>query len=240
MQLYKKPNSNKMNLRKSNTIKIEIEEKPERPKYIFKTNKDRQKFIFMVEALIRKSGEYKAYIKFLKSTMDWNRCLILKNAINGNGKRYSIEIHHEPFTLFDLVETVLNKFDIEGKQYNPFAIAEEVMELHYDGKVGLINLTKTQHELLHNGKIFIPMQFIYHDYGTFFSDYESYMTDNLKEKIKLKAEMSVKCEEIQSNVLNAEFTYIEIDGFEFPNIPEEWGKLIQNNLDNSLEMGKTN
>lgn len=234
MQLYKKPIPDKMRKRKINTINIEIEEKPERPKYVFKNNRDRKKFVLMVESLIRKSGEYKTYIRFLKNTMDWNRCAILKNAIAGNGKRYSIEIHHEPFTLFDIVETILNKFDIEGKEYNPFAIAEEAMGLHYDGRVGLINLTKTQHELLHNGKIFVPLQFIYHDYSSFFNEYEPFMTDNLKEKIKLKVEMSMKCEEIQSNILEPEFTYINIDGFDFPNIPDTWGEAIQTNLDNSL------
>lgn len=234
MQLYKKPIPDKMRKRKVNTINIEIEEKPERPKYVFKNNKDRKKFILMIESLIRKSGEYKTYIRFLKNTMDWNRCAILKNAITGNGKRYSIEIHHEPFTLFDLVETVLNKFDVEGKEYNPFAIAEEVMGLHYDGRVGLINLTKTQHELLHNGRIFVPLQFIYHDYGSFFNEYEPFMTDNLKEKIKLKVAMSMKCENIQSNILEPEFTYISVDGFNFPDIPKLWGEAIQTNLDNSL------
>jgi hypothetical protein len=185
----------------------------------------------MIESTVRSSMEYKDYIKFLKTKADWNRCFILKNAINGNGRKYSIEIHHSPFTLYDICETVLNKFDIEGIEYNPFHLAEEVMRLHYDGKIGLINVTKTQHELIHSGKIFIPLQFIYHDYGKFFNEYEPYMSDTLKERIKYIVEMSEKCEEIQSNSLNPIFTYINVDGFEFPNVPEEWGKLMQVNLE---------
>jgi len=222
MQLYRKLSPEDTRLRKRKNINITIEEKPERPIYVFKSARDREKYVLSVEALIRKSGEYKQYIKFLKEKMDWNRCAILKNAKCMNGKRYSIEIHHEPFTLFDIVDTVLNKFDLDGISYNMFSLAEEVMALHYDGKVGLISLTKTQHELLHNGKIFIPLQFIYHDYGAFFKEYEPYMGEDVKEKIKIKAEMSMKCDQIQSNVLDPTFVYINIDGFDFPTVPDDW------------------
>lgn len=226
MQIYRKPSPDKVKTRNVNVVNITLEEKPERPVYIFKSAKDRERFVLKVEAIIRNSGEYKRYIKFLKEKMDWKRCAILKNAICGNGKKYTIHVHHEPFTLFDIVDTVLNKFDLEGIPYNKLSLAEEVMALHYDGKVGLINLTKTQHELVHNGKVFIPLQYIYHDYADFFTNYESYMSDDLKNKIKLKADMSVKCSDIQSNVLDPTFTYINIDGFEFPKIPDEWANGI--------------
>ena len=226
MQIYRKLSPDNTRLRKRKEININIDEKPERPIYVFKSPRDREKYVLSVEALIRKSGEYKQYIKFLKEKMDWNRCAILKNAKCINGKRYSIEIHHEPFTLFDIVDTVLNKFDIDGIPYNMFALAEEVMALHYDGKVGLISLTKTQHELLHNGKIFIPLQYIYHDYGEYFKEYEPYMGEEVKGKLKMKVELSMKCEDVQSNVLDPTFVYVNIDGFNFPSVPDDWSKGI--------------
>ena len=34
----------------------------------------------------------------------------------------------------------------------------------------------------------------------------------------------MKCGDIQSNILNPEFIYVDVDGYTFPQIPEEWGK----------------
>lgn len=216
-----------MKTRTQRTEKITIDEMPKRPVYIFRDEREQTKFCLSLRSWIRSSMEYKDYIQFLKNTMDWRRCAILKNAINANGRRYTIEIHHEPFTLFDIIDTVVRKMIAEDIPIEPLRVAEKVMELHYDGKVGLINLTKTQHELVGNGQIFIPLQFIYHDYYAFYEEYKDVMSDAIKEKIKIKTEMSLRCDQIQSNVLTPEFVAMDVDGFEFPEVPEEWGKLLE-------------
>ena len=36
--------------------------------------------------------------------------------------------------------------------------------------------------------------------------------------------MTLKCGDIQSNVLNPEFVYVDVDGYTLPQIPDEWGK----------------
>ena len=223
----KRVNPESMKMRPLRTEKIKIEEKPERPVYLFRDEKEQTKFCLGLRNFIRKSLEYKDYISFLKNTMDWKRCAILKNAINANGKRYTIEIHHEPFTLFDIIDTIVRYYIANDIPINPFAVAEKVMELHYDGRVGLINLSKTQHELVGSGQIFIPLQFIYHDYYSFYDEYKLYMSDAVKEKLRIKTEMSIRCDQIQSNVLKPEFVDMEVDGFVFPSVPEEWGKLLE-------------
>lgn len=212
--------------RPNKTIKMEIEEMPERPIYIFKNNKDRVKFIKMCESIIRKSDEYKGYIKFIKTHLDMNKCTILKKLSSGNGKRYSIEIHHEPFTLFDICDIVLTKFEELSQPINPFLISDEVMLLHYDEKIGLVPLSKTIHELVGNDKIFLPLQYIYQDYGVFYDEYEEFIPDNVKQKIEMKVNLSLKCGDVISDVLDPEYVYIEVDGFKFPEIPEEWGKIM--------------
>lgn len=217
-----------MKKRPIKTLNITIEEKPERPIYVFKNNRDRVKFIKTCESLIRKSMEYKDYIKFLKNHMDMNKCLVLKGLNVENGKRYSIEIHHEPFTLFDIVETVLLKREYLGEGINPFLIADEVMELHYDEKIGLVPLSKTMHQLVHDDKIFIPLQLIYHKYDKFYDEYEPFMSERLKEAIELKVNISLKCPDILSDILDPEFVYIEIDGFIFPEVPKEWVSTLKN------------
>lgn len=236
MILYKKPDLEKIKKRPIEIKKIMIEEDFERPEYVIKSNNDRKKFVLLCEAYIRKSIEYKDYMKFLKANMDWRKCEVMTGLKCGNGKKYTIEIHHEPFTLFQITETILNKFDIEGKKYNPFAIAEEVMELHYDGKIGLIPLSKTIHELVTNDKLFIPMNYILgiDEVFGFYNDYEEFISPITKENIELKLDMSMKCGELQSDVLKAEFTYLQIDGMNLPEIPESWGKLLKENDAKSL------
>jgi len=225
MILYKNNSSNSVE-RPSKTVKMEIEELPERPKYVFKNNKDRVKFIKTCESIIRKSDEYKEYMKFLKTHLDMNRCSILKNIRSGNGKRYSIEMHHEPFTLFDICDIVLTKFEDLSQPINPYLISDEVMMLHYDEKIGLVPLSKTIHELVGNDKIFLPLQYIYQNYGEFYDEYEEFIPDNIKQKIELKVNLSLKCGDVMSDVLDPEYVYIEVDGFKFPEIPEEWGKVL--------------
>ena len=65
-------------------------------------------------------------------------------------------------------------------------------------------------------------------------DNQDCISDNVKDKLAYKLKMSQKCDDYQSNVLNTEFVYVDIDGFPFPKIPEEWGQLIQENLRNNI------
>lgn len=222
MILYKKNMAVNAKERASQSVNVSIDELPEREVYTFKTPKERVKFIKMVEATCRKSMEYKEYMRFLKHNTDLRRCSILKGLNTEHGKRYTIEIHHEPFTLFDIVETVLNKREMLGEKIEPLSIADEVMGLHYDGKVGLIHLSSTMHQLVHDDKIFIPLQYIYQSYSDFFSEYKPYFNPIVLEKLEMKVELSLKTDNIVSDALDPCFTYVNIDGFNFPEIPPEW------------------
>lgn len=222
MILYKKSMGLNAKDRPSQTVDVTIDELPKREVYTFRTPKERVKFIKMVESVCRKSMEYKEYIRFLKRNTDFRRCTILKGLNTNNGKRYSIELHHEPFTLFDIVETVLNKREMLGEKIEPLSIADEVMALHYDGKVGLIHLSTTMHQLVHDDKIFIPLQYIYQSYNEFYSEYKPYFNPLVIEKLEMKVEMSLKTDNFVSDSIDPCFTYINIDGFDFPEIPTEW------------------
>ena len=216
-----------MKKRAQRTISISIEEMPKRPEYIFKSDTELIRFIKKCEMVIRTSLEYRQYIKFLKENMDYNRCAILRNIVNTPEKHYTIEVHHSPFTLFDIVQTVVAKYQLEDKDLNVFQICQEVMQLHYDGKVGLIPLTATQHQLVHSGKIFIPLNLIYQDYVSFVDEYEPYMLDTTIDKITAYVEETEKHNGKiidYGGVLDVEFGYLNVDGFDFPIVPEEWGK----------------
>ena len=61
----------------------------------------------------------------------------------------NIEFHHYPFTLYDIVDIVLCNYLIKGKPITSFYIAEEVLDLHFKMKIGIVPLTTTNHELAH-------------------------------------------------------------------------------------------
>lgn len=226
MILYKSGFANGKRERSKREIKVNIDELPKRPLPKYTTPRDREKFIKTCESVIRKSLEYKEYIRFLKENLNMNECIILSNLKSGNGKRYRIEIHHEPFTLFDIVETVISKRIENGESINPLNVADEVMDLHYSGLVGLVPLTITMHELVHKGRIFIPLQFIYHKYNEFFKEYEPYMNETLIEKIEAKVNLSLHTQDLVSDSLDIEFIYLNVDGFKFPEIPDKWKNAI--------------
>lgn len=230
MILYKQSMSNGKVERKGRILPVNIDELPVRNRPKYNTPKEREKHIKSVETIVRRSLEYKSYIKFLKDHLDMKKCLVLKNLKMGNGKRYHVEIHHEPFTLFDIVETVINKNLYLDKSIGLLEVGKEVMELHYDGKVGLIPLTSTMHELVHSGRIFIPLQFIYQKYNNFFNEYEQFINPNTLEKLEAKVNLSLDSDSILSDSLDVEFTYLDVDGFKFPKVPEDWKNVLGNNI----------
>ena len=232
MVLYKNTSNVRPRVdRKRHVLQMAIEEKPERVKFLDRTAKERRKYIETCEKMIRSSSEYKEYIKHIKTHFDMSRCTVFQNISNGNGKKYSIEIHHEPFTLFQITDTVLQKRQDLGEEINHFMIADEVMDLHYRGVIGLIPLTKTVHELVTNDKVFIPLQYVYQRYDLFYDQYEPFMRDYVKDLTTLKVEMSTKCDMIQSDVLDIDITYMDIDEFPYPEVPVEWEHVLDKKLE---------
>ena len=216
-------------IRRKRTVDISIDERPKRKTHIIANFRARKKFIDQIENIIRGSMEYKECVEFIKKKMNRSMCYVNPAIQSANGKKYTIELHHEPFTLFDLVDVEIARREMEGEPLDKFDIARSVMELHYLGLVGLIPLSKTQHELVHKGKVFIPLQHVYEDfygYYTKFADViESEACTHIKNKIDAKIQLSLKCGDIQTNV-EPEFTYVNVGGFDFPCVPDEWQRAV--------------
>lgn len=180
---------------------------------IINTEKDRSKFIKRCEKIIRSSQEYRDYISFLKEHVDMDKCAFFQNVTSEDARRVKIEIHHEPFTLYDYVAVVVDKFQSEGLPLNDLSISDEVMELHYNNKVGLVPLSKTIHEVIHNSnKIVIPLNMVYGDYAGFLAsaEYEPYVED-LYDKLEVKLNATKNLTKESFDALMKEFTYIEMD-----------------------------
>lgn len=178
------------------------------------TEKDKVRLIKQVERVVRSSQEYRDYIKYLKDYMDMTKCTYFSGLTNKGGKRISIHIHHEPFTLYDITMIVVNKHLDLDKPINILDVAEEVMYLHYTNMVGLLPLSATVHELVHVGKIVIPLQIIYGNFIKFLDQYDRWITDDLKAILEAKLIMSK--EVIDNSILEKKYVYLEVDGFNLP------------------------
>lgn len=145
-----------------------------------------KKFIKNIERLIRQSREYKDYISLLRTNItSLNRDNILSNIRIEDA---SLEFHHYPFSLFDLVETVMMTHLIKDEKITSFSIGREILDLHYKNLIGLVPLSITMHELAHSGNIFISSKQIFGNYKKFISLYEKGISADIKNKLKIMEE----------------------------------------------------
>lgn len=181
-------------------------------------DKDRKKYVDRIEKIVRTSLEYRDYIQFLKEHVGLDSCIFFQNVTNGptNKKgRISIEIHHEPLTLYDIVNAVVTKYQDEGMPLNDLLIADEVMELHYANKVGLVPLSKTAHQVIHNStKLMVPLNMVYGEYSKFLEEYEPYIDESVFQKLEKKMDMTKSLTVESFEAIKKEFTYLEVDGFD--------------------------
>ena len=66
-----------------------------------------------------------------------------------------------------------------GEEIDDLLIAEEVTRIHYTNQVGLIPLSKTLHEVVHNSnKLTIPMYMISGNFMSFLRENEEYWQED--------------------------------------------------------------
>lgn len=204
----------------SNLISTLRLEKPKIVEYEarYETDKDKRKFIERTKRIVRSSKEYKDYIRYLKENMDMDRCVFFKKVKHTSDNAIKIEVHHEPFTLDDIVRTVINKQLAEGRKLNDLDVANEVMELHYNDMVGLVPLSETIHELVHSdtNKVFVPLNMVYGNFNKFFELYQDYMEDDILTRLEAKIDQTKNMTEDAFDALAVEYEYLEVDGVDLP------------------------
>lgn len=138
-------------------------------------DRDFAKYIKDLKKFVRSSFEYKSQlIPFLREFMGMNRCSYLPNLTNENRNKIRIEIHHDPIDLETICRVIYRKRLDMGEDTSVPATAYEVLWCHYSLLVGLIPLSETVHELVHNGNIFIDPNRTYGFYKQFIDRYYKY------------------------------------------------------------------
>jgi hypothetical protein len=148
----------------------------------FYEEKEYKKFIKNVEKLIRLSDEYKNYIGVLRDTVSALNIDNILSHITSNDAE--LEFHHYPLSLYDIVDAVMIQKFFDDENFTTFSIAKEVLELHYKNLVGLVPLSKTNHELAHIGELFLSSNQIFGNYKEFINRYPEGVSKELREKIK--------------------------------------------------------
>lgn len=180
----------------------------------------RSKLTKTIEKYIRQSMEYKDLIKYLKENIDMNSCEFFHNVTSGK-KKGLIEIHHEPFDLFTLTSIVMKKQEAEYGYIDELLVAEEVMRLHYVGLVGLIPLSVTVHELVHQGKLIVPLNCVYGRFVQFVKDYFEYIDPSYIAMLDNKITLTKNISREDMSILNVRYIYTDIDGYHLPELMDE-------------------
>lgn len=173
-------------------------------------DKDFKKFMSDVEKEVRQSYEYRKMIQYMRTYMDMGKSANFKNLNNDETFNMKIEIHHHPFTLYDICMIVLNKRLYYKEPVDVELVSKEVAELHYKLMVGLVPLTQTEHELVHNKYLFIPVSKVIGRYTLFVDYYKEFMTPERHDVLERIEEYSMIYDQyINENILRQNNIYID-------------------------------
>jgi hypothetical protein len=208
---------------KNDNIEVVVFENPGDFEYEepHETETEKHNIVKAIEAEVRMSMEYTDYIAYLRANVGMDACAFFNNVSKANNKKVRIEVHHSPLTLYDISKVVLDRAIRTGDEINVLLLAEEVTRIHYLNQVGLIPLSKTLHEVVHNSdKLTIPIYMIFGDFRKFLEIYQEELdmkeNANIRKKVELAIERSRELNEHSFDVLKEKFTYITVDGFEMP------------------------
>jgi hypothetical protein len=170
--------------------------------YDLTDDKEYEKYIKDVESQVRRSFEYKQFIRYLRDTMGMNKCAFLQNVSNEETFDIKIELHHYPFSLRDIADIVFRKRSYYKESLEVQMVAKEVMECHYKLIVGIISLSETVHELAHSHRLFVPVDKVIGRYKVFVELYKPFIEPEMLETLERIEKYTLEHSEIEnSNVI---------------------------------------
>ena len=175
--------------------------------------KDFKKYIDDIEKLVRGSREYREAIQYMRKYMDMNTSAFSRNINNIESNRIKIELHHTPFTLYDIAITVFNKRSRLGEPLDVELVAKEVAYIHYLLIVGLIPLSKTEHKLVHNQSLFVPVDKVLGNFEKFIDVYHKDIPEDAMQRYNTYVELTKNYNHQENvKVLEISPTYLKLPG----------------------------
>lgn len=169
-------------------------------KYYFMNLENYVGFIKGCERAIRKHPDYGNFVDAIRE-LKMEHCQVLGNITRFDA---TIEMHHGPMlTLFDYCAIVTDHLLNNGETVNTFKIAKIVLDEHYKEHVQVAMLSKTVHQLVDSGELFINLNQGIGDVNAFLKSYPDGL-DKYKAKINEYIDLSKKFKSHDSNIFDLE------------------------------------
>ena len=139
----------------------------------FDSEANYKKFIRNCEMLIRRSSEYKLWRNYIIDVLQIDECMITKE----KNCDVTIDVHHHVPSLYVLVASLVNRNIEKNVEFCTFDLCKEVIELHFQNKIGYVTLLKSMHEKFHNGRLGIPAHLIKGDYKYYMENFSRYLDE---------------------------------------------------------------
>lgn len=199
-------------------ITIKLHELPEydREDYDLNIPKSYDAFIKDVKTDARGSFEYKQFMEYFKRYLDMNKCSFFENVNGYQYEHVKIEIHHDPFTIEDIIRIVVRKRLAMLENFDVPMVSKEVVYLHYLLMVGLIPLSKTVHQLVGNSYLFVPTTHVMGNYKSFVEMYSDFIEPEQKEMLeRIEQATAVYNEAENKKILDVNYIYIDMEGDQY-------------------------
>lgn len=165
------------------------------------------KFIKACEHTIRKHPDYDNVITSIRED-HMEHCQVL-----GNISRYdaTLEIHHGPMlTLFDYCAIIINYLLAKNKKdITTFKVSKIIIDEHLEGNIQVVVLSKTVHQLIDTGEIFINLDQGIGNIEKFLDRYHEGLDDGYIDKINKYIDLSKKFQSTDNNILSLENKMIQ-------------------------------
>ena len=182
------------------------------PDYDLYNEKEFTYYLRDIEKIVRGSFEYKQMVRFLRENMDMNQCSFFESVSNIDTTSIRIEIHHEPLSLYDIVDTVVRKRQGFNESLEVEYVAKEVMYCHYAMCVGLIPLSETVHQLVHNQYLFIPNDKVYGNWRHFVNSYHDWIAPDVLSTLDRIQELTDMYDEGDwKDLLARQYIYVDVE-----------------------------
>jgi len=145
--------------------------------------RDWDNFIKSVKLMVRTSEEYKEFINYVKTYQGLKYCSFLGNIDDCEGE-VTIEIHHTPLTIHEVIEVIAGHLIMEKKPITTYDIAHITMEEHFLQNVGVVPVSKTMHELIHDGKINVNIDQVFGNISRFLQKYSKGVDPSLIRRVE--------------------------------------------------------
>lgn len=187
--------------------------------HYFKTSEDfideqsYSKFIKEVERVVRSNPDYKVFIDYIKHVLGIDFCQVFSHVYDKVDA--TVEFHHGPlFSLYDICEIELQRFLVDGLRVNVFRVADSVLDLHFQMKVNGVMLSRTVHEMAHNGDIFLNQNI--GDINGYIQSRARYFSSEIKYKVWNFIKLCESNSSFDRGALDTELakTYIKAGGLD--------------------------